>query len=402
MNIDKHGRGPAAWSCALAADTFKQGRSNSLKRGRPVTLGDRLDTRDNALNFVRLLLAGLVIVSHTWPSGGFGADPRLGDLSLGSWAVAGFFAISGYLVTGSRMSLPLGRFGLRRILRIYPGYWACLIVVAFMFAPLAALGTGRSFDLSRATRFVWSNVTTVLLQLKIGRELEGVPYPNVWDASVWTLQFELTCYVLIGLVLCLEWARHDLTRTTLTVCVILTVYNFSAARMGIVRGTSITDFFRMAAYFAAGSLLWSLRDRIRINRWWVTGSVCILVLLAMFGVVDLWGALPLAYLVLTLGALCPVLRGVKCDLSYGVYVYAWPVQEGLALAGVQRFGPLVFIVAAVTLVAPLAWLSWTFVEQPALRMVPRRSPVAVLKDVGHSRDSNVAIAENGSAERVIP
>jgi hypothetical protein len=70
----------------------------------PVTLQGRLDTRDNALNFVRLILAGLVVVSHTWPSGGLGPDPHFGDLNLGSWAVAGFFAISGYLVTGSRSS----------------------------------------------------------------------------------------------------------------------------------------------------------------------------------------------------------------------------------------------------------------------------------------------------------
>jgi hypothetical protein len=47
-----------------------------------MTLRDALATRDNALNFVRLVLAGLVIVSHTWPIGGFGADPRFGDLSL--------------------------------------------------------------------------------------------------------------------------------------------------------------------------------------------------------------------------------------------------------------------------------------------------------------------------------
>jgi peptidoglycan/LPS O-acetylase OafA/YrhL len=361
---------------------------------------DRLDGRNNALNFVRLLLAGLVIVSHTWPSGGFGADPQLGDLNLGSWAVAGFFAISGYLVTGSRMSLPLGQFALRRILRIYPGYWACLIVVGFVFAPLAALGTGLSFEVSHAAPFVWLNFTTVLLQLRVGRELEGVPHPNIWDASLWTLHFELGCYVLTGLVLCLEWARRDLIRTTVAVCVALTIFNVSAAHMGIVRGTEFENFLRMAAYFAAGSLLWSLRDRIRINRWWVTGSGCALVVFAGLGDVDLLGALPLAYLVLAFGAWCPVLRGVRRDLSYGVYVYAWPVQQGLALAGAQRFGPVVFMVAAVMLVVPLAWLSWTYVERPALRMVPRRSPLGALKDVGLLGDSSAAITA-GPAEEVV-
>ena len=287
-----------------------------------MTLRDSLDTRNNALNFVRLLLAGLVIVSHTWPLGGFGADPKFGDLPLGTWAVAGFFAISGYLVTGSRMTLSLGSFALRRALRIYPGLWACLIVVAFIFAPLSALGTGVPFESSNAARFVWSNATTLLHHMGIGAELDGVPLQGAWDGSLWTLQLEVACYVLMGLVLCFGWARRDLTRTAVAVCVAITVFNVAGAQVGFARGMNMpVDFLRFAAYFAAGSLLWSLRDRVRVNRWWVAGSACALAVFALAGVVDLWGALPLAYLVLAFGAWCPVRWGVRCDLSYGVYVY---------------------------------------------------------------------------------
>jgi peptidoglycan/LPS O-acetylase OafA/YrhL len=133
----------------------------------------------------------------------------------------------------------------------------------------------------------------------------------------------------------------------------------------------------------------------------VTGSVCALVVFAGLGVVDLLGALPLAYLVLAFGAWCPLLRGIRRDLSDGVYVYAWPVQQGLALAGAQRFGPVVFMVAAVMLVVPLAWLSWTYVERPALRMVPRRSPVRVVQDGGSLADSTAAITDAGPAEEVV-
>jgi peptidoglycan/LPS O-acetylase OafA/YrhL len=175
------------------------------------------------------------------------------------------------------------------------------------------------------------------------------------------------------------------------VCVALTVFNVTTAQVGFVRGTMIVGFLRMTAYFAAGSLLWSLRDRIRINRWWVAGSGCALLAFAVLGVVDLVGALPLAYLVLALGAWCPVLRDVRRDLSYGVYVYAFPVQQMLVLVGAQRLGPALFTAAAVTLVVPLAWLSWTFVERPALRLVPRHSTAAVVKDVDLLGGSTAAI-----------
>jgi peptidoglycan/LPS O-acetylase OafA/YrhL len=339
-------------------------------------MGDRLSSRDNALNFLRLILAGLVIVSHTWPSGGFGKDPRLGDLPLGSWAVAGFFAISGYLVTGSRMRLTLDQFMLRRALRIYPGFWVCLLVVAFVFAPLGALVAGTSFNLKDAASFVWSNSTTVMFQQRIGGELGGVPYPNLWNASLWTLLHELTCYVLMGVALTWGWARRDLIRTAVGVFAAVTILNVASAQVGLARGTYGSDLLRLAVYFAAGSLLWSLGDRVRVTRWWVIGSLCSLGLFAIFGVVDLFGALPLTYLMLAFGAWCPIRWGVSRDLSYGVYVYAWPVQQMLALTGVQRFGPLVFILTAVALVVPLAWLSWTLVERPALRLVRRPVKVA--------------------------
>jgi len=366
-----------------------------------MTLREALDTRDNALNFVRLVLAGLVIVSHTWPAGGFGKDPHVGDLTLGSWAVAGFFAISGYLVTGSRMHLSLGQFAARRVLRIFPGFWVCLLVVAFVFAPVAALVSGAPFDLAAAASFIWSNATTVITQWGIGGELGHAPSPHVWDASLWTLSNEVACYVVAGLVLCFGWARRDVTRAAVAAFVALTVFNVAGAQIGLLRGrTELVDFPRLAVYFAAGSLLWSLRGRVTVNRWAVLGSVGAVVLFAGLGVVDLVGALPLAYLVLAFGGWCPTRWGARRDLSYGVYVYAWPVQQSLVLAGVARFGPAVLMAAAVACVVPLAWLSWTLVERPALGLVRHRSPVAALAQAGLHRGA-ASGSGHGPAEAVV-
>ena len=103
-------------------------------------LGARLDGRDNALNFLRLVLASAVIVGHAYPLGGHGAS-RIEGLS--GLAVDGFFALSGFLIAGSRMRLPMHDFLLRRCLRILPGFWACLVVTAFVFAPLSSLFVGR-------------------------------------------------------------------------------------------------------------------------------------------------------------------------------------------------------------------------------------------------------------------
>ena len=90
------------------------------------TLATAFDPRHNSLNALRLALATLVIVSHAWPIGGFGNDPHIGDLSFGGWAVAGFFAISGFLITSSRLRSSFSAYLWRRMLRIFPGLWvAC-------------------------------------------------------------------------------------------------------------------------------------------------------------------------------------------------------------------------------------------------------------------------------------
>jgi peptidoglycan/LPS O-acetylase OafA/YrhL len=299
------------------------------------------------------------------------------------------------------MRLGLGQFAVRRMLRIYPGLLVCLAVVAFVFAPLTALGTGVPFHLSLAARFVWSNATTVLSHQVIGNELNRAPYPGSWDGPLWTLQHELTCYAVIGLVLCWGLARRDVTRTMVAVLTVVTAFNVASALIGVVPGPAVINFLRLAAYFAAGSLLWSLGERIRVNRWTVAGSVFALSAFAAAGVVDLWGALPLAYLVLAFGAWCPIRWGVDRDLSYGVYVYGWPVQQMLVLVGIARFGPVVFIGAAIALVVPLAWLSWLLVEHPALRLARRRSPMTVIAD----RKMHAAaspFSNNGTDEATVP
>src|SRR5688572_10368973 len=109
-------------------------------------LGHRFDEGRNSLNALRLILAALVIVSHSWWLGGYGAEPHPGGMKLGTWAVIGFFGISGYLITRSRVhSRSAVSYCRARFLRIFPGLAVCVAAVAFVMAPLAAGLTGRRY-----------------------------------------------------------------------------------------------------------------------------------------------------------------------------------------------------------------------------------------------------------------
>src|SRR4051812_9672898 len=106
-------------------------------------LADAFGRRTNSVNALRLLLAGLVLLSHSLKLHG-GYDPlgRLtgGAVDLGTMAVDGFFALSGFLITRSYFNSPsFGRYLWRRCLRIFPGLWVCLLVTTFIFLPLAQL-----------------------------------------------------------------------------------------------------------------------------------------------------------------------------------------------------------------------------------------------------------------------
>src|SRR3954451_5058370 len=86
----------------------------------------------NAIAFFRMVLAILVIASHSFALGGFGPDPfgRIteGQHNLGAIAVSLFFLLSGFLITRSVLrSRSVGRFLWHRFLRVFPGYWVCLL-----------------------------------------------------------------------------------------------------------------------------------------------------------------------------------------------------------------------------------------------------------------------------------
>lgn len=330
----------------------------------------RIDRRRNSLNALRLFLAAVVIVSHAPKA--VGEEPLSpGGLEIGGWAVAGFFAISGWLVTDSRLRLRLVDYFWHRALRIYPGFWACLAVTAFVLAPLtAALGDGRWSPLP-AIRYVVANATLYVTEPIIGSTLDGAPNPSNWNLSLWTLAIEFLCYVGIGLLLSWGVARR---RAAVTVVAFVAA---SAAALAVDLGDLpvggfVQQSLRLGAYFLAGALLLRWRS-VPFSAPGAAVSVVALAALTVTGQMRVLGALPLAYLCLWLGRVLPLHRiGRRNDVSYGVYVYAYPVQLLLAVAGVAGWWQPAYIAVTLALVLPLAWASWLLVERPALRLKSRR------------------------------
>jgi peptidoglycan/LPS O-acetylase OafA/YrhL len=344
------------------------------------TIADALKRPYDNFTALRLALSVAVVVSHAASVGtGRHTDEPLHALTgytLGEHAVNGFFAVSGFLVAMSwdrrGGALP---FALARILRVFPGLVVAVLVTALGLG-LALTALPRSAYVADAR--VWSMITATLTTFKSATVLPGVfeNNPLRWPIStVWTLRYEILCYA--GL---LAYGVAGGFRRPMLALIGAAGVAAALAALGlwgeIPKGRETA--LRLPLVFAAGSLLYLYRERVPLHFGAVAALVFLLPLTAL-------AAPPLykpllfvgtAYLMIFV-AVAPGLSHPKFeppgDISYGVYLYGWPVQQALqslfpAVSGWAMLAP------ALLLTAIVAAASWLLVEKPALALKARFMP----------------------------
>lgn len=350
------------------------------------TLAQAFDTRSNALNAWRLVLASGVILQHSWPLTGRKIYPPIEQLLTQVW-VDGFFAISGFLITASWVRNPrLREYFVARILRIFPGLWVCLAVVAFAIAPIAVAiqgGSPAKLLLSPSPfLYVLNNAVLNIYYESIDGTPRNIPFPGIWNGVLWTLIFEIFCYIAIAVV-----GVAGLLNRRWPAPVVFTLFLVTAALISYPITTVLPPTFlqmiaRFALVFAAGALLHQFQDMVPA-RWLLVGVSAATVVAAGLLVPNyrILAAIPLAYAVVVSGALVHQKRlRLQTDLSYGVYIYAWPVQQLLVTCGLGFLHPLAFTVVAGVATLPLAALSWFLVEKRALALKSRFKRKARVED----------------------
>ena len=331
----------------------------------------------NSLNLIRLVLAAAVLVAHSYPlTGRLEEAPPMAGQGLGGWAVAGFFAVSGYLITASRQRTPFGSFLLLRIGRIYPAFLAVLLATAVLFAPIAHLlnhGTLAGYLTTAPSPFsyVYANLFLRIDTYAIGDTLSAVPYPDAWNGSLWTLYYEFLCYLFVGVLLI--WRRARTTVWPIAVAFALSVLVFvrvDLALAAVGHDDSIRLLASLLPYFLGGALIRMLKPRLGLH--WILGALSLVAIVVAVSVGPSWTAQALAplyaYGLLWLSTVIPQPRWVaENDVSYGLYIYAFPVQQLLAVLGLWRLDVFWFSVLSLAITAGFAILSWIAIERPALR-----------------------------------
>jgi peptidoglycan/LPS O-acetylase OafA/YrhL len=354
-----------------------------------MSLTGAFDPRRNSLTVLRLALAAVVAVTHA-QSNGFGWQTHVGGTELGQIAVDGFFILSGLLVARSYLSLQsLPRFAWHRFLRIMPGFWVCLVVTAVVVAPVVALlqrgdPTVPFRGESSAATYVTHNAALLMQQYDIAGLPVDVPNEAVFNGSLWTLVFEAACYALLGLVGVLGLLQRRRRYLGLGLGVLWALQAAVDADLIELPGTMLSLLVGFAFMFAMGAAAWLCADRLPIT--WGLAALSLGLLVVALLTLDSYNAVggpALAYLLIYTAVRSPWTWSPRTDLSYGVYIYHWPVQQLLVLAGLSALGTVPFVVISVACASACALVSWYLVESPSLRQknarwvsrLERRRPV---------------------------
>lgn len=343
--------------------------------------------RANSLDLVRIFAALCVLYSHQHVLLGYQEPSFFGWQTFGGAGVSIFFFLSGALVSESWIRDPnLARFFARRALRIFPALIGVVFLLAFVVGPVMTTQTPTSYFSNSET---WQYLATAILW--IHHHLPGVfvdhPFSDSVNGSLWSLPLEFLCYVALASVGFLVFARGanwEIVATVGVLCLVITVMNLVPSRFQI--------HLEMVATFWFGVLFYRIK-RMRERHRSLDAVLIVLMLLSLFLYVFTGprgiertmmlvfsGGVVFLGMILASGASLTERLG---DISYGLYIYAFPVQQLVVAGGKGHDWPFaVHLALSLVLTTFLAWLSWHFLEKRALRFKPSNleiigSPAAV-------------------------
>lgn len=378
------------------------------KRFGAVRLADMLAPEQNSFGVLRLMMALAVLVSHSvfLASGRNELEPLYAwtGYTLGQHGVQVFFILSGILVAQSLLrSQSVRDYALARGLRIFPALVVCVLATALVLGPSFSSWAVTDYLKDKGvalyivkTVSLWSGSATLpgLFETAPGAA------KGVVNSSLWTLKYEVMCYVLlaaVGAVALWTQAWRTVAGVALAGWLALILASPASLELGVPKTTfDVLRYFLV--FFGTGVAAFVFARWIP-----VTGLLLVPFAALSWAAIGTRFAEPALALSLGYGAIWLAsftfgpMRAYsnENDYSYGVYIYSLPVTQVLlqAIPGLNLFS-LITLTLAITLV--LAFLSWELVERPALAL--KRRSAAKLVDA----EAEVEATAPAVAPAVVP
>ncbi len=346
-------------------------------------LGSQL--RRNNLDFVRLALAIVVLLSHSFQiaQGNYNGEPLVSLLrwdnlmTLGALAVCGFFALSGFVITVSWQRNPSWkRFLTNRVRRIYPAFLTVMVLQSFLVAPFVVLHPPQFYTLKQLAVLGAEMLFLLPYGAPFNNLLAVFPHnpesgSGLLNPSLWTLRYEFWCYLLVLALGLVGWLRHRWL--TLVLFVLAWLLVVTGIQLPWHRGLTALfgPFFlwpRLLACFLSGMVFATNRERIPHSGRLAVAAAVVLVSVSLGFSIGLEAAFPFAgtYLLFWFG-FHPTLRleGLTRwgDFSYGTYLYGFPIQQLFVHWFPGQLGAWTLFACALPTTLAMAALSWHLVEK---------------------------------------
>lgn len=333
-------------------------------------LSHALDRQNNNLDLFRLIAAGMVIYGHAFAlAPGAGHQDLIGrtlgfDYS-GSLAVKIFFFLSGIVVTNSLMEKgdPL-RFAVARFFRIWPAFLLTIVTSALLIGPsLTDLSLPEYLRHPETHSYIRNNAV-MDIRFNLPGVFQHTPYKHAVNGSIWSIPIEIGAYIMLLGLFMTGLLKHKPLALAIFCLIILDP---------LVGNTLLFTWLKepelrlLAPCFAFGAVLSLFKRELEINVGVVTGTWLLYYLFrhGSYNFYFFYAALFLSIIHLSTTPAVMRLRP-KADISYGVYLWGFPVQQIMA-SHFAEYGPTVNQLLSLPTSILLGLLSWHMVEKHGIR-----------------------------------
>ena len=325
---------------------------------------------------LRWLFAFIVLINHAIQLGEFHNYKWLQQILSSEMAVYGFFILSGYLIIGSlERSVSLKQYYLRRIFRIYPGY----ILSIFFFLSIiisGRLNTGTPSCGGEVLKYLAANLTFLNF---FHPRLEGVFCQNAFkevNGALWSIKIELMFYILAP---CLVIFARVFSYIHIAIFMFLVglswppfIFYLFGKNSSLIQTLSY-QLPGQLVYFGIGVLFYQfVKEKYNVVWYFLTFVVISVIIWVIRGSKEGIGVFCLLTIIGTAGKMPQFGHfAEKNDLSYGIYLCHFPIIQVLISNQVHTLRFPLFITIAATLTCVYCWVSWRFVEAPAIAFIKR-------------------------------
>jgi len=334
----------------------------------------------NNFDGVRIGLALIVVFAHISALTQLGDFTHFESIFDANFAVKGFFAISGFLVSKSYLSSHhLTEYGEKRLRRIYPAYASAIILCLCIGLLTTTLSLSDFIKSPETLKYIIANLAFLnFLKPTLPGVFENNPL-HALNGSLWTIKVEVMLYFCIPTIIYLT--RKTGPNTTFFFVFIISIawiYYFNIIYTG-PKGEEIgRQFPGQLSYFASG-VFCATNNTIEKYLKYISISSIIL----LFAIKNAYLKLiidPIAYssivIYLSLHAFENLKFGRYGDISYGIYLYHFPIIQFLISSGVFQHNSWLGLTATFALTFAAALASWHLIEKPMLKRTSHYRVVA--------------------------